>query len=263
MNFKGNYPFRIGCTSYVIPDDILPNVTFMSDTVDDIELVLFESGKWSNLPDSTVVTSMQHIADTKDITFSIHFPIDCPAGGKNPDMRERFLSVAIEIMRLTASLPVSGYLLHFEGLEDENDPEEVKRWLEAIDYFCQQFVEKSGCDPKLLCVENLGYLPRLHVGIVEKYRLSYCVDIGHLWLYRQDWRHYLNQVIDKTRIIHLHGVEGTTDHRSLEFNTQKMKLQQLMPILKKYTGVVTLEVFSEKATFSSLTTFEELWRKLP
>ena len=36
------YPFRLGTTSYIIPDDILPNARFLADKVDDIELVLFE-----------------------------------------------------------------------------------------------------------------------------------------------------------------------------------------------------------------------------
>ncbi len=34
--------FRLGSTSYVYPDDILPNVRKLMSSVDDIELVLFE-----------------------------------------------------------------------------------------------------------------------------------------------------------------------------------------------------------------------------
>ena len=36
------YPFRLGTTSYIIPADILPNVIYLSDQVQDIELILFE-----------------------------------------------------------------------------------------------------------------------------------------------------------------------------------------------------------------------------
>ena len=35
-------PFRIGTTSYIIPDDILPNVRFLAGRVKDVELVLFD-----------------------------------------------------------------------------------------------------------------------------------------------------------------------------------------------------------------------------
>ena len=45
--------FRIGTTSYVIPDDILPNVEYLASRVDDVQLVLFETDEYgSNLPDA-------------------------------------------------------------------------------------------------------------------------------------------------------------------------------------------------------------------
>lgn len=37
-SLKGIFPFRLGTTSFIIPDDILPNVEFLSDKVDDIEI---------------------------------------------------------------------------------------------------------------------------------------------------------------------------------------------------------------------------------
>ena len=32
-------PFRLGTTSYIIPDEIVPNVQFLGPLVDDVELV--------------------------------------------------------------------------------------------------------------------------------------------------------------------------------------------------------------------------------
>ncbi|MBN1759166.1 MAG: TIM barrel protein [Chitinispirillaceae bacterium] len=261
MNFKQRYPFRIGCTSYVIPDEILPNVSYMADTVDDIELVLFESGKWSNLPDERTVTSMQHIANKHDITYSVHFPIDCRAGADEREEREKFYQSVNDIIRLTGNLPVSGYLLHLEGLNNENNPDEVQRWKNVCDSFCKSLTDSFPEAGEKICVENLGYAPQLHAEFIGTYNLSHCVDIGHLWMSESDWVEYLNQVIDKTRIIHLHGVVEGTDHQSLKLHTQQEQLQRLMPILHNYSGVVTLEVFSEEATFSSLTHFEELWQR--
>ena len=49
-------PFRVGATSYVIPDHILPNVEYLAPLVDDVELVLFETDEYgSNLPDTSVI----------------------------------------------------------------------------------------------------------------------------------------------------------------------------------------------------------------
>ena len=57
------FPFRIGTTSYIIPEDILPNVVFLADLVDDIELVLFEVDNGpNNLPDKKVIAELVKIA---------------------------------------------------------------------------------------------------------------------------------------------------------------------------------------------------------
>ena len=263
MSFKGRYPFRIGCTSYVIPDDLLPNVRFMADTVDDIELVLFESGKWSNLPDERTVASMQRIADKHDITYSVHFPIDRRAGADDPEERAAFQRYVAAIIRLTAELPLSGYLLHLEGLDDENDPGELRRWKTACTAFCEQLNDSFPDVHTKICVENLGYTPELHAELVETFHFSHCVDIGHLWNAQYSWKEYLAQVLEHTKIIHLHGVAGGKDHQSLQLHAQQEQIQDLMPFLRSYGGVLTLEVFSEEATFSSLAHFGERWRQSP
>lgn len=262
MNCKGAFPFRIGCTSYVLPDDILPNVSFMADKIDDIELVLFESREWSNLPDKNTVSSMQLIANKHNVTYSVHFPIDCRAGAPDPVERQKFQNSVTDIIRLTETLPVSGYLLHLEGLDNENDAEMVRKWQKNTDEFCKKLTDGDVADPKLICIENLGYTPELHEQLIEKYRFSHCIDLGHLWLYHHDWVNYLHQVIDKTRIIHLHGVQNGKDHRSLNSHVQQEQLQELIPLIKNFSGVITIEVFCEEDTFTSLDHFEELWHQL-
>lgn len=57
------FPFRFGTTSYIIPDEIIPNVEFLKDRVDDIELVLFESDEFSNLPGRDDIGRLSDIAD--------------------------------------------------------------------------------------------------------------------------------------------------------------------------------------------------------
>jgi hypothetical protein len=49
-------PFRIGTTSYIYPDDILPNVHRLKGKIDDIELVLFEANNAGNIPLAEVVS---------------------------------------------------------------------------------------------------------------------------------------------------------------------------------------------------------------
>ena len=261
MNCKAAFPFRLGCTSYVLPDEILPNVRFMADKVDDIELVLFESPERSNLPGKAAILSMQQIAEEHDVTFSVHFPIDRKAGVVDAAERRILRETVLEIINCTRTLPLSGYLLHFEGLGDENDAIEVQRWTDAVDDFCDRVVPESGIDAKLVCIENLAYNPVLHRQLVDKYRFSHCIDVGHLWLYGADWRQHMKQALVNTRIIHLHGVTEQHDHQSLQSHAQQMQLKELASMLKNFSGVLTLEVFGEADTFSSIAYFEELWRQ--
>ena len=57
-SLKNRFPFRLGTTSYIIPGELLPNVNFLADKVDDIELVLFESDEITNLPDAATVRAL-------------------------------------------------------------------------------------------------------------------------------------------------------------------------------------------------------------
>lgn len=252
------YPFRLGCTSYVLPDHILPNVEFMADKVDDIELVLFESEDYSNLPDPDIVSSLQHIGEKTDTTFSVHFPIDRKAGSANAGEREQFLATAVKIINLTSTLPVSGYLLHFEGLADFL-PSEIERWKKAVHGFCTALLQKTPVDPSMICIENLGYPADFHNDIVKEFGFSHCIDLGHLWMNKQNWEDHVTHVLDMTRIIHLHGFDGKKDHQSLEKHYQHADLQCVKQLVQNYTGVITLEVFGKKDTFESLSFFEELW----
>ena len=65
-SLKGCFPFRLGTVSYIIPDDILPNVRYLADAVDDIELVLFESDELSNIPDEAAIAELADIAGAVD-----------------------------------------------------------------------------------------------------------------------------------------------------------------------------------------------------
>ncbi len=54
-----HYPFRLGTTSYIIPADILPNVRYLADKVQDVELVLFEvDDGQNNLPSAEVIDDL-------------------------------------------------------------------------------------------------------------------------------------------------------------------------------------------------------------
>lgn len=92
---------RIGTTSYIIPDDILPNVRYLADKVDDIELVLFESEEMSNLPDEKTIRELSLLGESHDLSYTVHFPLDIYPGSRDQQERSRFLRTIERIVTLT------------------------------------------------------------------------------------------------------------------------------------------------------------------
>src|SRR5512138_2446763 len=74
-------PFRTGTTSYIIPDEILPNVCYLAGQVQDVELVLFELDEGpSNLPGPELVEELNRLASAHGLTYTVHLPLDLRLG---------------------------------------------------------------------------------------------------------------------------------------------------------------------------------------
>jgi hypothetical protein len=72
-----NFPFRLGTTSYIIPAGILPNVHYLADRVQDVELILFDlDGGPSNLPTPDQTAELRQVAAHKHLTYTVHLPLD-------------------------------------------------------------------------------------------------------------------------------------------------------------------------------------------
>ena len=83
------------------------------------------------------------------------------------------------------------------------------------------------------------------------------MDIGHLWQDDHDPLPYLKRALDRTRVIHLHGI-AERDHKSL-IHTSPAQLDPILAFLvgQGYTGVLTLEIFSEEDLQTSLAAVTE------
>jgi sugar phosphate isomerase/epimerase len=260
-SLKGKFPFSLGCTSYVLPDNILPNVEAMGPLVDDIELVLFESNDLSNLPDQQTIERLGELAAEHNISYTIHFPIDKKAGATDPSERSLFAERCSYIARLTAPLRPHAYILHLEGITFGAGAGELGIWKGRVVEAIEQIVENGHIARPLLAVENLGYPIGWHLDIVEQHGLSLCLDIGHLWLYNQDWRSLPGNSFLKARVIHLHGVSNGKDHLSLKKSDAVVISEFLSEALAGFRGVLTLELFSENDTFESMEIVREAWEK--
>src|SRR5215211_6096314 len=248
------YPFRLGTTSYIIPDDILPNARYLAGKVRDIELILFEVDDGpNNLPSSDVIQELSSISQDNDLTYTVHLPLDLKLG-EDGSARDQSLVKAKRVIDCTHELDPWAYVLHLDGraVRTSTDADLIKRWQDRSVRALELVSESAGSAEKL-AVENLETYPLGFIQpVLDRIPVSRCVDVGHLWLDGHDPIPYLQAALPRTRVIHLHGI-GERDHRSLAFMPQEKVNAVFDELLRaNYEGVLTLEIFSEEDFLSSM-----------
>jgi sugar phosphate isomerase/epimerase len=101
----------------------------------------------------------------------------------------------------------------------------------------------SGIDGRAISIETLDYPLELIEDIIVDLNVSVCMDVGHLILQGKDIVNIFNRYSSKISVIHLHGVERNHDHLSLD-RLPEQYINPIIEILKRFRGIVSLEVFS-------------------
>jgi hypothetical protein len=94
------YPFLLGTTSYIIPDDVVPNVRMLAPLVDDIELLLFESSGPYALPSVSTIQELIDIAAQESVGYTVHLPTDLKVGSESKNERIRFAFPSRRLYRI-------------------------------------------------------------------------------------------------------------------------------------------------------------------
>lgn len=246
-------PFRIGTTSYIIPEDILPNVRFLAGKVDDVELVLFEVDDGAaNLPDENTILELKHIAAQHDLSYTVHLPLDLRLG-ESVQLRQQSIRKALQVIDRTCPLDPYAYVLHLDGkaVRTSYCSSEWQQWQERTSRALRELAGQME-NPALLAVENLeGYPPVFWDEVLEDAPASRCIDIGHLWLDGHDPLPYLEAHLPRARVLHIHGC-AQRDHQSLA-HIEEEELQRIIGCLmaNHFQGVLTMEIFGEVDFHSS------------
>jgi sugar phosphate isomerase/epimerase len=246
--------FRLGSTSYIWPAGILPNVRQLGPLVDDVELVLFEVDGHSNIPDTATVGELNALARIHDLTYTVHLPLDLALA--HPPS----LNMAEKVIASTRDLSPWAYVLHVDGraVQDRPAPAELSRWHDDAGCALQAIADMVG-DARRLCVENLeNYPPEYLLPLLDRIPVSLCVDVGHLWLTGRNPLVFLDGHLDRTRVVHLHGI-GRRDHQSL-CHQESGQVASVLDTLSAhcYDGVLTLEVFGHADFYSSRALIAEM-----
>lgn len=257
-SYKKRYPFQLATTSFIYPDTWVPNVRRLGPYVDEIELLILESGR-DNYPTIEEIKELKQLADDMALTYNIHLPMDIHLGHELKSRRNKAVEVVRQVVELTADLPVSVHVLHAVWEEEESD----KRTLAAWQHHVQQSIENiisNDIDAAFLAVETLENYPLSRLDpVIFSLNLSVCLDLGHLWLAGLNpLSHYLTYQ-DQTRILHLHGIQNGKDHKSL-IHLDSEQRETVHKILCNFNGVVSLELFALQELQSSLGALETICR---
>lgn len=247
---KGRFPFRLGCTSFVLHADLATNVRALAPLVDDIEVVIFESDEVSPLPDQETLDFMRHAAEEHGVTYTIHLPLDVRLASPDHAERESGAAVCRRVIERMRGVDPFAYVAHVTGGDDQ------AAWASL-----KELAQAAG-DPALVCVENLVAPTDAFVKIATDAGVSLCFDVGHAVL--DGWGsnecvEWLEKHLAALRVLHVHGVADGKDHRDASALPEGM----LGRIVRALSGgasrqrALTLEVFSEAALVRSVAAFKE------
>jgi sugar phosphate isomerase/epimerase len=254
------FPFRLATTSYIYPDRIVPNVTMLAPFLDEIELVFFESESEDSLLDEKEIETLANLSMHHGVAFNIHLPLDIFLGDKNEVVRSKGISVGKRMIERTLSLNPSIYTLHLERKNRDGRGEpDIETWHRHILQSIEEIV-RCEIESKRISIETLEYPFEWVEDVVKEFKLSICLDIGHLLIHGQDLRSYFEKYLSNTSIIHLHGFENSRDHLGID-RLPESTLELIFSYLCNYHGIVSLEVFSMDDLKKSLIPLEEKWTR--
>ncbi len=257
-SYKNKYPFKLCTTSFIYPDDYIPNVKMLGPYIDEVELLLFEARREEYLPTRQVIRDLAVLSEEFDFTYNIHLPTDLPVTDKNPQRRQQAVEIIKRVIDLSSPLHPTTHTLHLPYDMDRSDSKTITQWQDIANDSIEKLVH-SGIQADMLSVETLSYPFHWLDPVLESHCIPVCIDIGHLIVQNFDYVDIFNKYKDKTTIIHLHGVKEKKDHIPLD-NLPQKDLQRINhEILKKFNGVLSIEVFSFDYLSRSLNCLNTYW----
>lgn len=236
---------RLGGTSWVVPGTFADNMRYLSTDVSDMEIVLFDTPEYSNMPDRDEVLSLKELSLELGMTCTVHLPADILGTAPEPllcDAEEK----CFRTFDLFAPLEPFAWILHLVG-EKRGDPPsgDIDNWLEKSLASAKK-IAGALSDKTKICVETLDYDPKHAEFLAEEAGVSLCLDVGHLIKCGYPVREAAKRSADIARVIHIHGVRPDgTDHCDLSYFDPAL-FKDLCGIMSDgRERVMTIEVFED------------------
>ena len=258
-SYKGVFPFNIGTTSFIYPDDYVPNVKMLGPYLENIELLLFESNYTGALPSKHAIRELANLAKEFNLAYNVHLPTDVSISSRDPQQQSLAVKTIIRVAERVAPLSPTTLTLHVPYNETSRDKNDVRSWQErAIKNLAK--ILANGTPSRLISIENLDYPFEFLDPIISELDLTICLDCGHLILHGDDIEKFFNTHSAKTAIIHLYGVAKNHFHGALDQLPEKL-MAPIMRLLAQFNGIVSMEVFSYTDLDASLKFMEQCWSR--
>jgi sugar phosphate isomerase/epimerase len=247
---------RLGTTSCIWHDYMLPNVERLAGRVDDVELLVFDVD--ADLPPPADVARMRELAGAHDLSYTIHTPLDASLASADETRRARGLDKVRRAIAWGAPLAPLAYTVHVYLGDAEHDPSPPRTpaaldaWRERAHASLRALLAEL--PPRALSVECIDYDFALIAPVVRALDLSVSLDVGHLLRDGRSMRAAVDEWLPRARILQLHGTRPDgRDHKSLTF-APRAEIEWLLRTLRErqFGGVLTLEVFDPDDLASSL-----------
>ena len=258
-SYKGRFPFKICTTSFIYPDHYIPNVKMLGPYMDEIELLLFESAGPDALPSRSVITELGRLAAEFDFSYNIHLPTDISVSDLNSERQKSAVETMVGVIELVQPLCPSALILHVPYMDGSENGDNVKSWQDRV-YKNLEKILSVVENREIIAIETLEYPLELLETVIADLDLAICLDLGHLMVYDYDLKEIFSKYARKTSVLHLHGVENRRDHKTL-CRLSPDVIETVLWVLKRFTGVVSIEVFSYEELVSSLKYLENQWEK--
>ena len=256
-------PFRLGTTSFIYPDHIVPNVKKLGPDFDEIELLIFESKPLEYLPPKADIDELARLSQEFSVTYNIHLPTDISLSHPSKAERQEGVDTVARVMELAAPLFPTTHTLHLDFTDRDRTAGEagILRWQERVVNTLDQLASRIP-DPSLITLETLDFPPEILFPAMDDTPMSLCIDAGHLIKYDYDIAALFERYQSRIPLIHFHGVDFSfdppKDHQGLD-KTPMERVSPTLEVLKRFTGVVSLEVFNRDNLTASVAWMERFF----
>lgn len=265
--------FRLGTTSFIYPDHILPNVRRIGIFFDEIELLMFESEPRDVLPSQRDIRELVRLSGDLNLTYNVHLPTDIHLAAPSAPARQQAADRIARVMDLCEPLDATTHTLHLEtGGDDGSNGSGCDSSERVTDEWTGRAMD--GLDrlvpllprPDLISLETLDYPPKRLLPFLERYELNVCIDAGHHFKYGYDLAASLDLFKERVPLIHLHGFgktkKGVRDHTGLD-RLDPVLFEQTVGLLAGFHGTVSLEVFNRDDLNRSLGVLSKAFTNIP